>query len=61
MPLSKDEMTELIAGIQALAERLSSEQVLDLADVLHDVIRDRQIRSQRRSWAPQEVLGAGAG
>ena len=58
MPLSKDEMTELTVEIQALAERLSSEQVLDLADLLHDVIRDRQIRAQRRSWAPRAAPDA---
>lgn len=61
MSVSKEEMTSLTAQIQVLAERLSSEQVLDLADLLHDVIRDRQIRSKRRSWAPSDAADAPSG
>lgn len=46
--LPQSEMTALIAEVRSATHRLSREQILDLADVLHDVIRERQFEA--RSW-----------
>lgn len=42
------EMEALAAQVRAATHRLSREQILDLADLLHEVIRERQVES--RSW-----------
>ena len=41
-PLSADEAADLKKQIFTAARRMSNEQVLDLADALHDIIRARQ-------------------
>jgi hypothetical protein len=41
-------MEALTAQIRAATRRLSRDQILDLADALHDVIRERQV--EVRSW-----------
>lgn len=46
--LADTEMEALIAGVRAATRRLSRDQILDLADLLHEVIRERQLES--RSW-----------
>jgi hypothetical protein len=46
--LPAEEMAALTAQMRAATRRLSREQILDLADVLHDVIRERQV--ELRSW-----------
>jgi hypothetical protein len=46
--LPADEMEVLTAQIRAATRRLSRDQILDLADALHDVIRERQV--EVRSW-----------
>jgi len=47
------ELERLTAQIQAVAERLSNEQILDVADLLHAMIRERQ--TQERSWRRIQV------
>jgi hypothetical protein len=42
------EMNLLVAEIRVATRRLSREQLLDLADLLHETIRER--RFEERSW-----------
>ncbi len=46
--LANTEMTALVDEVRAVTRRLSRDQILDLADVLHEVIRERQF--EERSW-----------
>ena len=46
--LPRDEMAVLMAQVRAVTRRLSRDQILDLADELHDIIRERQLEA--RSW-----------
>lgn len=46
--LAKTEMTALVDEVRAVTRKLSRDQILDLADVLHEVIRERQF--EERSW-----------
>lgn len=47
LPLAQ--MAQLTAEVRGAARRLSRDQMLDLADLLHDEIR---ARGERRSWEP---------
>jgi Na+-transporting NADH:ubiquinone oxidoreductase subunit NqrC len=38
----------LIAELRSAARKMSNEQILDIADLLHDMIRERQVEA--RSW-----------
>ncbi len=53
--LAPEEMARLTTEIRAMTRRLSRDQVLDLADLLHEVVRERQFqeRSWRRRISPQ--------
>lgn len=42
------DLQRLTAEIRAAAQKLSNEQILDLADLLHAMIRERQC--EERSW-----------
>ena len=46
--LASPEMDALVAEMRAVTRRLSRDQILDLADLLHEVIRERQVEA--RSW-----------
>lgn len=46
--LPQDEMAALTTQMRAVTRRLSRDQILDLADVLHEIIRERQL--EVRSW-----------
>jgi hypothetical protein len=46
--LSPTDMAALIEELRSATRRLSRDQILDLADSLHDVIRERQFEA--RSW-----------
>ena len=56
-PLSADEFERLASIVMAQAPRLSANQMLELADRLHDTIRTRRIAEQNfsRRHAPLEV------
>lgn len=43
------EMGEIETQVRALARKLTSDQMLDLADLLHELIRERSFEA--RSWA----------
>lgn len=45
LPLAQ--MAQLVAEVRGATRKLSREQMLDLADLLHDEIR---ARGERRSW-----------
>jgi len=47
------DLERLSAEIRAVAEGLSNEQILDIADLLHAMIRERQ--TQERSWRRIQV------
>ncbi|CAN7283704.1 hypothetical protein LJR164_001400 [Phenylobacterium sp. LjRoot164] len=47
--LPSDLMFRLAAEVRGATRRMSREQVLDLADMLHDEIRSRR---EVRSWRP---------
>lgn len=47
--LPSDLMSRLAAEVRGATRRMSREQVLDLADMLHDEIRARR---EVRSWRP---------
>lgn len=46
--LTAVEMQALAAELRAATRQLSRDQILDLADLLHEVIRERQL--EERSW-----------
>lgn len=46
--LSRTDMAALTEELRTATRRLSREQILDLADMLHDIIRERQL--ERRAW-----------
>ena len=46
--LASAEMEALIDQLRAATRRLSRDQMLDLADLLHELIRERQV--EERSW-----------
>lgn len=46
--LPHEEMAALTSQVRAATRRLSRDQILDLADTLHEVIRERQL--EMRSW-----------
>jgi hypothetical protein len=48
------EMEALAAELRAATRRLSRDQILDLADLLHEVIRERQLEA--RSWRRLHAL-----
>lgn len=41
-PFSSNDVSELKKQVFAAARRMSNDQILDLADALHDIIRARQ-------------------
>jgi hypothetical protein len=43
-------MKQLTHEVRGATRRLSADQMLELADVLHDAIRER--REEERSWRP---------
>lgn len=43
---------KLAREVRALVEDLSDGQILELADLLHDIIRERRGPSEARSFAP---------
>lgn len=45
--LPQDEMAALTTQMRAVTRRLSRDQILDLADVLHEIIRERQLEVPR--------------
>lgn len=48
--LPNPQMEQLAHEVRGATRRLSSDQMLELADVLHDAIRER--REEERSWRP---------
>ncbi len=50
--LPSDLMFRLAAEVRGATRRMSQEQVLELADMLHDEIRERRAA---RSWRPGRV------
>jgi hypothetical protein len=53
--LAPHEIGLLTEEVRAAARRLSRDQILDLADVLHAVIRERQCEA--RSWQRLQSRG----
>ena len=56
-PLSADEATDLKKQIFTAARRMSNDQVLDLADSLHDIIRARQAIRRTHGIEPASFIG----
>ncbi|WP_156378496.1 MULTISPECIES: hypothetical protein [unclassified Phenylobacterium] len=55
--LPSTQMARLAAEVRGATSRLSREQMLDLADLLHDEIR---ARGEQRSWrSPSRSVGRG--
>jgi hypothetical protein len=50
--LSEDEIEALSLQVFAAAKRMSNDQLLDLADGLHDILRTRQAITRRREAEP---------
>lgn len=46
--LPHEEMAALTKQVRVMTRRLSRDQILDIADLLHDTIRERQVEA--RSW-----------
>ncbi|MDP3854369.1 hypothetical protein [Phenylobacterium sp.] len=46
--LPSEAMAQVTAEVRAMTRRMSRDQVLDLADLLHDLIRERQF--EQMSW-----------
>ncbi len=46
--LPRPEMVQFTAEVRGAARRLSRDQILDLADMLHDLIRERRSAGARR-------------
>ena len=53
--LSETDFDELCTQVMALARRMTRAQILDLADNLHELIRNRQ--AVERSFARRHGLG----
>jgi hypothetical protein len=53
--LSEAEISALSKQVFAVAKRMSNDQLLDLADGLHDVLRTRQAVSRRRAEEPASL------
>ena len=53
--LPSEAMAQVTAEIRAMTRRMSRDQVLDLADLLHEVVRERQFEQMtwRRRFNPQ--------
>lgn len=53
--LPPEAMAQVAAEIRAMTRRMSRDQVLDLADLLHEVVRERQFEQMtwRRRLNPQ--------
>lgn len=53
--LPSEAMAQVTAEIRAMTRRMSRDQVLDLADLLHEVVRERQFEQMtwRRRISPQ--------
>lgn len=53
--LPSEAMAQVTAEIRAMTRRMSRDQVLDLADLLHEVVRERQFEQMtwRRRLSPQ--------
>jgi len=53
--LPSEAMAQVTAEIRAMTRRMSRDQVLDLADLLHEVVRERQFEQMtwRRRFSPQ--------
>jgi hypothetical protein len=47
--LSEDEIRALNEQVFAVAKRMSNDQLLDLADGLHDILRTRQAITRRHA------------
>jgi hypothetical protein len=54
--LSPTDLSKLRAQFRALVRPLSDAQVLDLADLLHEMIRERRV--EERSWERVHSRGA---
>ena len=50
--LSETEMSRLSEQVITAARRMSNDQILDLADGLHDILRARHALSRRRQAEP---------
>lgn len=46
--LPSEAMAQVTAEVRAMTRRMSRDQMLDLADLLHEVIRERQF--EQTSW-----------
>lgn len=46
--LPSEAMAQVTAEIRAMTRRMSRDQVLDLADLLHEVVRERQF--EQMTW-----------
>lgn len=46
--LPSETMAQVTAEIRAMTRRMSRDQVLDLADLLHEVVRERQF--EEMTW-----------
>ncbi|WP_309646401.1 hypothetical protein [Phenylobacterium sp.] len=55
--LPLEAIVELTAEIRAMTRRMSRDQVLDLADLLHDIVRERQF--EQTAWRRRFSLHAG--
>lgn len=44
--LPRAEMDALVSELRVATKKLSRDQILDLADLLHDIIRERQLESR---------------
>lgn len=53
--LPSEAMAQVIAEVRAMTRRMSRDQVLDLADLLHEVIRERQF--EQTSWGRRPSPG----
>lgn len=53
--LPQPQMKRLTEEVLGATRKLSRDQILDLADMLHDAIRER--REEERSWRPAERGG----
>jgi hypothetical protein len=57
--LSETEISALSEQVFAAAKRMSNDQLLDLADGLHDVLRTRQAITRRRDMeSPSFATGS---
>ncbi|MDP3748230.1 MAG: hypothetical protein Q8Q88_14415 [Phenylobacterium sp.] len=54
--LPSEAMAQVTAEIRAMTRRMSRDQVLDLADLLHEVVRERQF--EQMTWRRRVSLQA---